>query len=426
MLQQMHCYALQFGILMTPITDEKKLEAELNRQLEILEFGTVEITPKDEFVAMLKKSLIKGTPLRVKCGIDPTRTDVHLGHLVPYRKMRAFQDLGHTGVVIIGDYTAQIGDPTGKNESRQSLSSEEVSKNAEFYKKQLLTVLDESKTEFRYQSQWFEGVGLKDIIAWAMQTTVAKLISHDTFKNRLESGASLGLHEMFYPVLQGVDSVHIKADVELGGSDQRFNVLMGRDYQKNQGQRPQVAMLLPIVTGLDGNLKMSKSLDNYIGVQDEPFDMFGKVMSIPDKLMLEYYQYIANTSKDKFLLIKNELESNSLHPNEAKKQLASAIVSLFHGADSGPQMRAQFERVFAKKKVPDDIDDYQIKEGDQLLTIIVESGLVPTNSEARRLFKQGAVSFVDGDKLSDPSFRVDSSHKEKVLKVGKRKFLRLK
>ncbi len=256
---------------------DPKLEQEFQRQLAILRFGISEVTPEDEFAKMLRHSVYSGTPLRIKCGIDPTGSDVHLGHLVPYRKMRQFQDLGHIGVVIIGDYTASVGDPTGKNESRPALSMEQVRKNASNYMEQLFSVLDRNKTEIRYQSEWFGSIGLKEVIAWAAQTTVAKLLSHDTFKNRLESGCSLSLHEMFYPVLQGIDSVYVKADVELGGTDQKFNVLMGRDYQKNQAMRPQVAMLMPIVTGTCGTAKMSKSLNNYIGISDLPFDKFGKV-----------------------------------------------------------------------------------------------------------------------------------------------------
>lgn len=403
---------------------DPKVREEAERQLALLEYGTVEITPKDEFLKMLVHSIQEKKPLRVKCGIDPTRTDVHLGHLVPYRKMRAFQDLGHIGVVIIGDYTAQIGDPTGKNESRQSIDSETVKQNAEYYQKQLLTVLDPDKTEFRYQSEWFNDAELKDVIGWAMQTTVAKLVSHDTFKKRLEEGLTLGLHELFYPVLQGMDSVHINADVELGGSDQKFNVLMGRDYQKNQNQRPQVAMLLPIVTGLCGSQKMSKSLDNYISVKDEAFDMFGKVMSIPDELMIEYYQYLGNTPQTKLLEIKKKLEANELHPNIAKKELASKIVDLFH-RDQGQAMREQFERVFAKKKLPDDVPELSLSKDLTVAKALLESKLMPSNAETKRMAKQGAISFVDGDKISDPFMELTEEHKGQVLKVGKRKFLKL-
>ncbi|MBP5297146.1 MAG: tyrosine--tRNA ligase, partial [Bacteriovoracaceae bacterium] len=241
-----------------PLSAEE--EAEFQKQWEHLTFGTVEITPRDEFALMLRNSIKTHTPLRIKCGIDPTGHEVHLGHLVPYRKMRQFEDFGHQGVVVIGDYTAQIGDPTGKNESRPALTAEQVKANAENYMAQIYTVLDPAKTEVRWQSEWFGKITLRDVLHWASETTLAKLLSHETFAQRLKVGASLGLHEFFYPVLQGMESVYIQADVELGGSDQKFNVLMGRDYQKNRKMRPQVAMLLPIITGTDGQQKMSKSL----------------------------------------------------------------------------------------------------------------------------------------------------------------------
>ena len=411
---------------MLPISDPVALSQELTRQLEILEFGVVEITPRDEFVLALKESLRLAKPLRVKCGIDPTRVDIHLGHFVPYRKMRAFQDLGHQGVVVIGDYTAQIGDPSGRDESRKFLGADVVKENCRFYERQLLKVLDKEKTEFRYQSEWYENGRLTDVLSWAAQTTVAKLISHDTFRKRMAEGLSLGLHELFYPVLQGMDSVQVCADVELGGSDQKFNVLMGRDYQKNRGQRPQAAMLFPLVTGLDGHQKMSASLDNYIGVEDEAFDMFGKVMSIGDDLMLEYFKHLACLSPSEYRDKESQLQQNQIHPNEAKKQLAARIVDLFHGSGEGEQQRKQFERVFSKKKIPDDVPLYEYSLGDSLMEIIMTAHLLPSKSEVRRMLSQGGVGLVDGDKLTDEGQCFDQSCDGKVLKVGKRKFLKLK
>lgn len=394
-------------------------------QWEILKFGVQEITPEDEFKKMLKKSIEENKPLRVKCGIDPTNVDVHLGHTIPYRKMRQFQDLGHQGVVIIGDYTARIGDPTGKNESRPALSAEQVKINSQKYMEQVLTVLDPDKTEIRYQSEWFEDKTLMDVLGWAGQTTVAKLMSHDTFRQRLENGQPLGLHELFYPVLQGIDSVFIKADVELGGSDQKFNVLMGRDYQRQQEQRPQIAMTLPIITGLCGSQKMSKSLNNYIGILDEPFDKFGKVMSIPDSLMIDYYQYLSGMGPSEFSRRKEEIESGSLHPNEAKKLLAEMVVGFFHGSETSKQMREQFEAVFKKGKVPDDIPSFNFDRGDNLLNILTKSQLLSSNGEVRRMVKQNAVSIVDGEKLQSVDHAFDASYEGKVIKVGKRKFLKL-
>ncbi len=398
---------------------------EYKKQLEILQFGAVEIVPQNEFEIMLKKSIDTNIGLRVKCGIDPTSANVHLGHLVPYRKMRQFQDLGHIGVVIIGDYTASIGDPTGRNEARPSLDKASVKKNAETYMEQLFTVLDKNKTEIRYQSEWFEKITLVDVIKWASHTTVAKLLGHETFSKRLENGGVLSLHEMFYPVLQGIDSVYIKADVELGGTDQKFNVLMGRDYQKAFNMRPQVAMLLPIVTGVCGTQKMSKSLGNAIGITDEPFDKFGKIMSIPDRLMPEYYQYIANVSQEKLKEITVGLKDGSIHPNQAKKDLAKMIVSFFHGTETGNMMLEKFESVFKRHEVPDDVMEYQYTRGNDLVSTLVEAKILDSKGEARRLIVQNAVS-IDGEKISVVDLKLDDTYVGKTIKVGKRKFLKLK
>ncbi len=401
------------------------IEKEVQRQFEILKFGVSEITPEEDLISMLRHSITTNTPLRVKCGIDPTATDVHLGHTVPYRKMRQFQDLGHIGVVIIGDYTASIGDPTGRNDSRPPLTAEQIKENAARYMEQVYTVVDKDKTEIRFQSEWFKDVTLSDVIGWAGQTTVAKLVSHDTFAKRLEEGHSLGLHELFYPVLQGIDSVYVKADVELGGTDQKFNVLMGRDYQKHAKLRPQTAMLLPIITGTCGTQKMSKSLGNTIGILDEPFDKFGKTMSIPDAIMLEWWKYVGNVDETKYAQIEADLKSETLHPNECKKQLGVAVVSFFHGEEVGKAMREQFENVFKKKQVPDDVPDFSFERGQNLLDSLVAAKLVPSKAEGRRMIQQNAVSIVDGDKLSKVDIVLDDSFAGKVLKVGKRKFAKL-
>ncbi len=404
------------------------IDREFKRQLEILKFGAVEITPEDEFEKMLRYSIENDRPLRIKCGIDPTGADVHIGHLVQYRKMRQFQDLGHIGVVVIGDYTARIGDPSGKEESRPQLTKAQTDANARDYMEQVLTVLDESKTEVRYQTEWFEDVTLQDVLTWASQTTVAKLISHETFKTRLEQGNPLGLHEFFYPILQGMDSVFIEADVEIGGTDQKFNILMGRDFQRAREMRPQSSMMLPLMMGTDGKMKMSKSLGNYIGIKDEPFDKFGKVMSIPDDLMINYYQYGTTISEDEFNKIKGIIERGEIHPNQAKKELAKKIVSIYHGEEIGAEMLQQFEAVFAKGQVPDDIDDYNLsvtKEDNTLMKVLVQSGILTSNGEVKRLVKQSAIKFMDGDKITDPAFIFDKTHCGKVIKVGKRKFLRI-
>lgn len=401
------------------------VEQELKRQLDILSFGTFEITPEDEFVQILRESIVQKKPLRVKCGIDPTSSDIHLGHTVPFKKMRQFQDLGHIGVVIIGDYTASIGDPTGRNEARPPLSYDQIKLNARSYMDQMYSVLDRDRTEVYFQSEWYEDKTLKDVILWAAETTVAKLLSHETFKERLEGGKPLSLHELFYPVLQGLDSVYVTADVELGGTDQKFNVLMGRDYQKERNQRPQVAILMPIITGTCGTQKMSKSLGNTIGILDDPFDKFGKIMSIPDAIMMEYWQHLTPINSADFLKLKDDYNTGAIHPNELKKNLASKIVEFFHGNEEGQKMREKFESVFKNKQVPDDVLEYQYKRGIDILSLMVDSGLLPSKKEGRRMIDQKAVQFVDGDKIENPSLELDESFKNQVLKIGKRKFLKL-
>ena len=416
-----------------------EIDRELARQLKLLEFGTTEVTPREEFTAMLQKSLETGLPLRVKCGIDPTSCDVHLGHTVPYRKMRQFQELGHLGVVVIGDYTASIGDPTGRDQSRQALSLDQVKKNAETYLDQLSTILDPAKTEVRYQWEWFGEANLTDVLLWASQTTAAKLLAHETFKNRLEKGQTLSLHELLYPVLQGMDSVFIKADVELGGQDQRFNVLMGRDYQRAQNMRPQVAILLPLITGTCGRFKMSKTSGNTIPIKSDPFDKFGKVMSIPDSCVLEYYRHLVGLPPEKFAHIEEEWEGGGLPPHESKRQLAQMIVSLFHGEDVGEEMRAKFDAVFKRGQVPDDIPSYTFERGDSLISLLAKAGVLASKGEGRRMVKQKAVTLIDNDndddddddnhkesrRLDDADMKIGDDFKGKVLKVGKRRFLKL-
>ncbi|MBF0300426.1 MAG: tyrosine--tRNA ligase [Oligoflexia bacterium] len=411
---------------------DEKLEQEVLRQYKIITKNTVEIVPDEELKNLLRWSISSGTPLRIKYGIDPTSSDVHVGHLVPCRKMREFQDLGHIGVVIIGDYTAQIGDPSGKNETRPPLTAEETNRNASTYMEQIFTVLDKNKTEIRSQTEWFSTVSLADILRWASQTTVAKLLSHETFKNRIDTGNALGLHEFFYPILQGMDSVYINAHVELGGTDQRFNVLMGRDFQKVRGERAQVAILLPIILGLCGTNKMSKSLGNYIGIKDEPFDKFGKVMSIPDNLMYEYYRYILWSSDEELKKIETGLKDGSLHPNEIKKSLAQKIVASFHGENEGIKMREQFESVFSKGKIPDEISEFKFERGKTLTDILVDSKTVESRSEVRRLVQQKAIVILqegksdkDGIKVLDQFLSLDESYSGKIIKTGKRRFLKL-
>ena len=401
------------------------IRRELQRQLNILTFGTSEITPEEEFIKMLEKSLGTGVPLRVKCGIDPTSSDVHLGHSIPYRKMRQFQDFGHTGVVIIGDYTASIGDPTGRDQSRPPLDKKTIENNAKKYIDQLYKIILPEKTEVRYQSEWFANIGLQEAISWMSQTTVAKLLGHETFKKRLDEKASLSLHELFYPVLQGIDSVYVKADVELGGSDQRFNVLMARDYQRYQEMRPQTAMLLPLLTGTCGVHKMSKSLGNTIGILDEPLDKFGKVMSIPDSIMMEYYEHLTQITPEQFQKLKEDVRSGKRHPNETKKELASKVVSFYHGKAIACKMREQFENIFKKKQLPESIPEFKYMGTISAVDLLVDAKLVSSKKEAKRLISQGALSVIEGEKIVDEDFILPESLKGSIIKLGKRKFLKL-
>jgi tyrosyl-tRNA synthetase len=398
---------------------------QFEKQWALFSENVAEITPRDELAKMLAHSLKAQKPLRVKCGVDPTGPDIHLGHLVPYKKMRQFQDMGHIGVVVIGDYTASIGDPTGKNEARPPLSPEKIQENAKLYMDQLFTVLDPAKTEVRFQSEWFAKADLKDILLWAAETTVAKLLAHDTFGQRLEKQQPLALHELFYPVLQGMDSVFIAADIELGGSDQKFNVLMGRDYQKARNLRPQVGILMPIITGLCGQVKMSKSLGNYIAVLDKPFDKFGKVMSIPDRLMEEYWRYLLQKPSVEVEAFKVAIEKGELHPNEAKKNLAEEIVAFFHGADAARECREQFINVFKAGGIPDETPDYIWQKEIILLDLLLQEKIIESKAAGRRLFQQNAVSVVDGAKIEDPMTMIDASFKGLCLKIGKRKFLKI-
>ena len=421
--------AIQMGVfsLNWDAMDKKsdsRIEEELYRQLEGLRFGTAEVVAEGEFVEMLRQSIATGQPLRVKCGIDPTSSDVHLGHAIPYGKMRQFQDFGHTGVVVIGDYTASIGDPSGRDESRKALDFAQVRDNTASYMEQISAIVGR-KTEIRYQSEWFEGIGLRDVISWAAGTTVAKLLGHESFKKRIDENRPLSLHELLYPVLQGIDSVYVKADVELGGTDQRFNVLMGRDYQRERGERPQSAMLLPLLTGTCGHRKMSKSLGNTIRILDEPFDKFGKVMSIPDDLLIEYSTHFGAMDAASLAALDRKLQSGELHPNEAKKRLACRVVELFHGGATAKEMRRRFESVFREKGVPEDVPEFRWTDDIQVDDLLLSVGLVPSKKEARRLVVQGAVGVVDGERVADEHFVFTRSSRGSVVKVGKRKFVRL-
>lgn len=394
------------------------------QELKIISKNVEEIIPLDELKAKLASSAKTGKPLRIKYGIDPTGFDIHIGHLVPIRKMREFQDLGHTGVIIIGDFTAQIGDPTGRDESRPPLSHEQIISNSEKYMEQLFSILLPEQTEVRYQTEWFGKMTLADVLRLMGKFTLAQFMAHDTFRSRYEQGLSLGMHELMYPLLQAYDSVAVESDVELGATEQKFNILCGRDMQRYYDLPQQVAVLSPILLGTDGVNKMGKSLNNYIAVFDTPADKFGKVMSIPDGLIMNYYSYATTCCEEELAEVKAKLESG-INPMILKKALASEIVKLYHGEDEAAKAQAGFESLFSKKEIPDEMPEYELSENQiGIVQLLVQSGLCSTNGEAKRLIQGGGVS-LDGEKITsfDTSITIiDGS----VLRAGKRKFIKIK
>jgi len=388
----------------------------IEQQMQLLSRGTLEILPAGSLEEKLKLAEKEGRPLRIKAGFDPTAPDLHLGHTVLLEKLRQFQQCGHQVVFLIGDFTGMIGDPTGKSATRPPLTQEEVLENAETYKQQVFKILDESKTEVRFNSEWLGKMGAADLIQIAGKATVARMLERDDFEKRYKGGQSIAIHEFLYPLVQGYDSVALEADVELGGNDQKFNLLMGRQLQQAYDKPTQVILTMPLLEGLDGMKKMSKSLNNYVSIQEPAKEQFGKIMSASDDLMYRYYELLTDVDLD---------EVKAKHPMEAKKQLASLIVSRFHGEEAGAQARAGFENQFAKKEIPDDIPEKTIAAEDGQLWIVKalsEAGLTASNGEAMRMIKQGAVS-VGGEKITDKDLKLKSG--SYLLKVGKRKFLQL-
>ena len=396
----------------------------LEKELKIIRKAVDEIIPEEDLVRKLIRSKETGKPLRIKFGIDPTGTDVHLGHLVPIRKMRDFQELGHIGVIIIGDFTAQIGDPTGRDETRPPLSHQQVLANAERFMEQLYTVLKQEQTEVRWQSEWFGKMTVEEVIKLMGNFTLAQFMAHDTFRTRYEQGLPLGLHELMYPLLQAYDSVAVQSDVELGATEQKFNILCGRDMQRFFGQEEQVAILTPLLIGLDGVNKMGKSLNNYIAVFDPPEEKFGKIMSIPDNLILNYYKYAAWADEEELEKVQKELESGT-NPMILKKQLAHRIVAFYHGNKAADEAQRAFEKVFSQRELPDEMPEYKVNNSVMRITkLLTESGLCESGSEAKRLIQAGGVS-IDGEKITSTDAEIEIKE-GMVLRVGKRKFLRLR
>ncbi|MCP9291276.1 tyrosine--tRNA ligase [Gracilimonas sediminicola] len=393
----------------------------VEEQLEIIRRGTVEIVPEEELIEKLKKSRKENRPLKIKLGVDPTRPDLHLGHSVILRKMRQFQDLGHEVILIIGGFTAMIGDPTGQNKTRPPLTMKEVKENAQTYIEQANSILDESKLTLTNNYDWLGEMDFMDVIKLSSKLTVARMIERDDFSKRFEKNEPISLHEFLYPLAQGQDSVHLKSDVELGGTDQKFNLLVGRQLQKEDGQEPQVCLMMPLLVGTDGSAKMSKSYDNYIGINEEPNDMYGKALSIPDNLIYTYYELVTDVETSQLPSIKEKIEKD---PRNAKHDLAFTIVRMYHGEDAAKGAKTHFEQTVINKEVPDDAPEFFFETGKEirLLDIVAETGFSPSNGETKRMIKQGGIS-IDDKKVTDKNHSITFSEGDEfALKVGKRNF----
>jgi len=393
-------------------------DKELARQLEQIRRGSVEIINEEELVEKLRR----GTPLRVKAGFDPTAPDLHLGHTVLIQKLKHFQELGHHVIFLIGDFTGMIGDPSGKSETRKTLTREAVLQNAETYKKQIFKILDPERTEVAFNSTWMDAFTAADFIGLCSRYTVARMLERDDFEKRFKGNQPIAIHEFLYPLVQGYDSVALRADVELGGTDQKFNLLMGRHLQREHGQASQIVLTVPILEGLDGVQKMSKSLGNYIGIDEAPADIFGKVMSISDELMWRYYELLSDRSLDDIGNLRDQVLNGALHPKTAKEDLAEEITRRFHGPEAASGAREGFNAVFAKQGIPEDIEVFEAAAGTTLVDVLSESGVCSSKGDARRMCKQNAVT-VDGRKEDDPAFAFASG--DYVLKVGKKRFLKV-
>jgi tyrosyl-tRNA synthetase len=395
----------------------------VNEQMDIIRRGVEEIVPEDGLVKKIEKSIKENKPLKIKCGCDPSRPDLHIGHAVLLRKMRQFQDLGHDAILLIGDFTAMIGDPTGRNKTRPQLTIEDTKKNAQSYIDQAAIILNEKTLQIVYNSHWLGKMDFTDVIKLASKYTVARMIERDDFTKRYNGGVPISLHEFLYPLAQGYDSVHLHADVELGGTDQKFNLLVGRDLQKESGQSPQIVITTPLLEGTDGVEKMSKSYDNYIGLTDTSSDMYGKTLSIPDSMIGKYFEYATNIPQHQLDEIKEDLEIGKSNPRDLKRQLAREIVSIYYDNDEAQQAETAFDNLFIKKDIPDDMPEYKLSESEKLIAIMVNNNLVASNGDAKRMIKQGAVKLND-EKVIDHFLEVHPTA-ESVLKVGKRKFLRI-
>lgn len=398
--------------------------------MEILKKGCEEIISEEDLEGKLEQSIKTGKPLRVKLGLDPSAPDIHLGHAVVLRKMRQFQELGHEVFLVVGDFTGRIGDPSGKSETRPQLTMEKIMENARTYQEQAFKILDPAHTHTVFNGEWLSKLTFEDVINLASKYTVARMLEREEFRDRFHDERPIYIHEFFYPFMQAYDSIALDIDVELGGTDQKFNILFGRTLQREFNQVPQVAILMPILVGLDGVRKMSKSLGNYIGVTEDPQESYGKVMSISDEVMMTYYELATELSEDEVSDIRRALASGKLHPKDAKKRLAREIVALYHGHEAALRAEEEFDNVFREGGLPENIPDVEIHGSDLVEgkiwypKLLVMAGLASSNSEARRLIRQGAVS-IDGERIPDSDGDDLAVRSGMIVRVGKRRFARI-
>jgi tyrosyl-tRNA synthetase len=391
--------------------------------MDVIRRGVSEIIPEEDLAKKLERSIKTNKPLNIKLGCDPSRPDLHLGHSVVLRKLRQFQDLGHSAILIIGDFTGMIGDPSGKSKTRPSLTLEETHRNGQSYFEQAEKILSAQRVSMQYNSDWLNKMSFADVIRLASKYTVARMLERDDFTIRYKAGEPISVHEFLYPLAQAMDSVAIHADVELGGTDQKFNLLVGRDIQREYNQEPQVILTMPILVGTDGVEKMSKSLDNYIGVNDSPKEIYGKTLSIPDKLIYQYFELVTDVPKDNLAVVKTSLETVNANPRDMKRQLARTLVRMYHSPAAADEAEKEFDKIFIQKSVPDNIEEFKRSKSMSITALLMDAKLVASKSEARRLIDQGGVS-IDEERVTDPNLLLPEKD-EFILKVGKRRFLKV-
>ena len=399
----------------------------IKEQLEYLLRGSVEVISEEALYEKLEKSMSSGKPLKVKAGYDPTAPDIHLGHTLLIQKMKHFQDVGHEVIFLIGDFTGMIGDPSGKSIARKKMTKKDIAKNAATYKKQIFKILDPNKTAIVFNSHWMEKMSSSDFIELTSHYTVARMLERDDFNKRYKGQQPISIHEFLYPLIQGYDSVVLKADVELGGTDQKFNLLVGRELQKDFGQEPQVVFTMPLLEGTDGVQKMSKSLDNYIGITESPKEIFGKIMSISDELMIRYYELLSDISMSEIKKMRKKLKADTVNPKKCKVKLAKEIVARFYSTDEANNAEKEFENIFKKKELPHEMPQFSVKWNNEKMWVchlIKETGFSKSSSEAVRLIRQGAVS-INGEKITDSDLQMEKKDTF-ILKIGKKRFARIK